>query len=71
MFDFTAKTALVTGPTGGLGRALSARFAQAGANTGSRYWCRARNAVLGRAVRRARAIASSPHGGRGATNASR
>ena len=33
MFDFTGKTVLVTGASGGLGRALSARFAQAGANT--------------------------------------
>ena len=33
MFDFTGKTVLVTGATGGLGKALAAKFAQAGANT--------------------------------------
>jgi 3alpha(or 20beta)-hydroxysteroid dehydrogenase len=33
MFDFTGRTVLVTGATGALGAALSARFAAAGANT--------------------------------------
>jgi 3alpha(or 20beta)-hydroxysteroid dehydrogenase len=33
MFDFTGKTVLVTGASGALGTTLSARFAQAGANT--------------------------------------
>ncbi|MFH8805108.1 SDR family NAD(P)-dependent oxidoreductase [Streptomyces sp. NPDC017936] len=33
MFDFTGKTALITGATGALGTALSIRLAQAGANT--------------------------------------
>lgn len=33
MFDFTGKTALVTGASGALGTVLSTRFALAGANT--------------------------------------